>query len=158
MDDITAYHECGHAVIARHVGARVLQVTIVPEDDDGPQRFGDTQVEWRMPRHSREFQERAILVAMAGPVAEMIYGGDPFHPGLVAEWADDWNEAWSLAENFLPEERKRLAYLEQATRHLHEFLNQDHAWQAVATLADNVLAHETLDCEQVEEILACWPL
>ena len=45
---------------------------------------------WRRSRISNdEFAKIAVQVSLAGPVAEMIYSGDPYHPGLVAEWASD---------------------------------------------------------------------
>ena len=41
MSQIAAYHEAGHAFMAIYVGARVRSVTIDPDWDDGPDRFGD---------------------------------------------------------------------------------------------------------------------
>ena len=98
MPEISAYHEAGHAFIAIYVGARVRSVTVDPDWDDGPKRHGDAQIEWPPAQFTdREFCEKSILVALAGPVAEMIHSGDPFHPALVAEWAADWSAAWELA-------------------------------------------------------------
>ena len=82
--EITAYHESGHALMAVHVGAEVHSVTVDPDWDDGPQRLGDTQIFWNTGGLSeREYCEKRILVALAGPVAEMLYTGDAFHPGMV---------------------------------------------------------------------------
>ena len=70
------------------LGGKVKHVTIEPDNDDGPDRQGDTQILWRRARLSdKEFAQIAVQVSLAGPVAEMIYSGDPYHPGLVAEWA-----------------------------------------------------------------------
>ncbi len=44
--EATAYREAGHVFMAIYLGARVRSVTIEPDRDDGPDRFGDTQVEW----------------------------------------------------------------------------------------------------------------
>ena len=113
MPEIIAYHEAGHALMAVLLGGKVQQVTIDPDDDDGPARQGDTQVVWRRSGvNDKEFAKMAVQVSLAGPVAEMIYSGDPFHPGLVAEWAADWQEAWKVAEPLYPDERQRLEYLE----------------------------------------------
>ncbi len=157
MSELIAYHEAGHALMAVLLGGKVKHVTIEPDDDDGPDRQGDTQVLWRRSGISDdEFAKIAVQVSLAGPVAEMIYSGDPYHPGLVAEWAADWREAWEAATPLHPAERQRLEYLEQISIQLYHRLKQDDLWVALASLADNLLAHETLDCEQVDEIMEDW--
>jgi ATP-dependent Zn protease len=157
MSELIAYHEAGHALIAHLLGGKVKQVTIEPEDDDGPEREGDTQVLWRRSRISDdEFAKTTVQVSLAGPVAEMIYSGNRYHPGLVAEWTADWREAWEAAALLFPIERKRLEYLEQVSIQLYHRLKEDDLWAALASLADNLLAHETLDHEQVDEIVAEW--
>ena len=139
------------------LGGKVKQVTIVPDFDDGPERQGDTQVLWRRSGISdKDFAKKAVQVSLAGPVAEMIYSGDPYHPGLVAEWAADWREAWEAAVLLHPSERQRLEYLEQISIQLYHRLKEDDMWAALASLADNLLAHETLDGEQAEEIVGEW--
>ncbi len=74
------------------------RVTIEPDWDDGPARHADIQVEWPLDRFTeRELHEKSVQVALAGPVAEMIHSGEPYHPGFVAEWAADWKAAWEAA-------------------------------------------------------------
>lgn len=139
------------------LGGKVQHITIDPDDDDGPERYGDTKILWRRSGITeKEFAQKAVQVSLAGPVAEMIYTGDPFHPGLVPEWADDWRLAWESAAPLHPEERQRLLYLEQASIQLHRQLNDDELWSALAAVADHLLAHETLEGEEVEEIVAEW--
>jgi ATP-dependent Zn protease len=153
----TAYHESGHAFAAANFGGRVRSLSIRPDRDDGPERFGDVTVVWPQGQMSpREFQNKLVLVALSGPVAEMIYRGEPLHPGFVAEWADDWRSAWAAAEPLIPDERQRLALLEEAARELHKFLSRDDSWAAIAALADNLLAYEVLESEQIHEILSAW--
>ena len=157
MPELTAYHEAGHALMAVLLGGKVKHVTIEPDDDDGPARHGDTQVLWRRSGISdKEFAKMAVQVSLAGPVAEMIYSGDPYHPGLVAEWAADWREAWKVAVPLHADERQRLDYLERVSIQLYHRLKEDELWAALAALADNLLAHETLEGEQVEEIVGDW--
>jgi ATP-dependent Zn protease len=157
MSDTIAYHEAGHALMAHLLGGQVRSVTIEPDRDDGPERQGDTQILWRRRGVSdREYAQMAVQVCLAGPVAEMIYTGDPYHPGMVAEWAGDWREAWELATVLQPDERKRLQWLEEASVRLYHRLKQDDYWAALAALADNLLAHETLEGEQVAEIISDW--
>lgn len=157
MSDEIAYHEAGHAFMAIYVGARVHSVTIEPDWDDGPRRSGDAQIEWRGARFTpRAMSEKGVLVALAGPVAEMIHRGEPYHPGLVAEWAADWQMAWDTMAPWISDERRRLEYLEQATVGLYRLLHQDSAWDAIAALADELAAHETLEGEEVEQIVRQW--
>ncbi len=157
MSELTAYHESGHALVAFLLGARVNLITLEPEKDDGPQKHGYTQILWWRDRMSdREFAQKTVQVCLAGPVAEMIYSGDPYHPGLVGEWAHDWREAWNAAAPLFADESKRLAYLEQSTVKLHQELRRDDHWNALAALADNLLAHETLDREQFQEFIEEW--
>jgi ATP-dependent Zn protease len=157
MSEISAYHEAGHAFMAIYVGARVRQVTIEPDRDDGPERHAEIQVEWPLDQFiTRELQEKSVLVALAGPVAEMIHCGEPYHPGFVAEWAADWRAAWEAAAPLAPAQRKRLSYLEQTTAQLDRLLDRDDHWAALAAIVDNLLAHETLEGEEVEDIMRQW--
>lgn len=157
MDELVAYHEAGHAFMAVLLGGRVKQVTIDPDNDDGPDRYGDTQILWRRSRMGeKEFAQKSVQVCLAGPVAEMIYSGDPYHPGLVAEGAGDWRDAWEAAVVLYADERKRLEYLEATSIALYHRMKSDNLWPALAALADNLLAHETLEGEDVEEIVSDW--
>ena len=155
--ELTAYHEAGHAFMATYLGAKVRSVTIAPDNDDGPQRFGDTQIVWRMSRMTEwEYRQKAIQVSLAGPVAEMLYSGDPYHPGLVAEWAADWKEAWAFTEQLFDNHRQRLEYLETITVELYRLMDSVPYWSAVAALADHLLAHDTLEAEDVKDLIREW--
>jgi ATP-dependent Zn protease len=157
MSELIAYHEAGHALMAHLLGGRVQLVTIAPDNDDGPARDGDTQVLWRRASMGeKQFAMNSVHVSLAGPAAEMIYSGEPYHPGMVAEWSADWQEAWTSALILHADERKRLAYLEQVAVKCYRQLKEDDLWAALAALADHLLAHETLEREQVEEIVAAW--
>ncbi len=117
----------------------------------------DIQVEWPLSQFTnRELHEKSVSVALAGPVAEMIHRGEPYHPGLVAEWSADWKAAWDAAASLFPAERKRLAYLEERTVQLYRLLDRDDHWAALAAIVDNLLAHETLEGEEVEDIVRQW--
>jgi hypothetical protein len=152
----TAYHEAGHVVLAIVLGARVSHATIEPDRDDGPERYGDIRVLWPTGKWTAQvFQKKLVLTALAGPVAEMIYTGEPLHPGFVAEWADDWQQAFESAALLVPNERQRLAWLEAQIRQLHSDLNARY-WPAIAALADELSAHETLEEEQIITALEPW--
>lgn len=154
--ELDAYHEAGHAYMAIRLGGRVTLVSIEPESDDGPRRSGETQVRWSRKLTERQLCERAIQVALAGPVAEMLYSGNPYHPGVVAEWAQDWQMARQQAQRLLPHERERIEFLERMTVALYRQLDAEPHWSAIAALADHLLAHETLEGTQVREIVGDW--
>lgn len=155
-EEITAYHEAGHAYAAIYAGARVRSVTIDPDRDDGLQRTGDTVVIWSRRRFSaQEMAEKAAWVALAGPVAEMLYREQPFHPGFVAEWAQDWHSALESL-SFVTSTQHRLAQLEQYTIELYQSLARVDHWSAISAIADSLLAHETLEEQMILEVLEPW--
>ncbi len=157
MSDLAAYHESGHAIMAIQMGAQVRSITIQPDWDDGPERYADAQIAWPIDHFSeRELHEKMVLVALAGPVAEMLYRGEPLHPGFVAEWAADWKLAWDAAKLLVASDQKRLTYLEQVASQLYRLFDREDQWAALAALADNLLAHETLEGEEVEAIVGQW--
>ena len=156
-EERTAYHEAGHAFAAAYAGGRVLSVSIAPDWDDGPSRYGDTQVAWSRGRFTaRDLAEKLVLVALAGPVAEMIYRCEPFHPALVAEWSEDWRQAWSEAAPIVADELRRTRWLESRVVGLHGLLSDDTHWEAIAGVADHLLAHETLEADAFTELIATW--
>ena len=156
--ELTAYHEAGHAVLACRLGARVLRVTVEPENDDGPARFGDTQVEWPTPRWTaRDLAIREIKVALAGPVCEMLYSGERIHPAMIQEWHLDWQMATHKARTFLPDDEElTLVYLETMCQRIIDFFDQAGHWAAVAALADELLARETLYEHEIREVVGFW--
>lgn len=157
MPEVTAYHESGHAFATVYLGGRVESITIDPDNDDGPGRFGDTQIAWDLNKFTEEeLCRNAAWVALAGPVAEMIYTGDPWHPALIPEWSADWKMAWEAAALYAPGMRTRLTKLEDMSIQIHRLMSQDNIWAAVAALSDELLAHETLEGEAVHDVLAVW--
>jgi hypothetical protein len=155
-EELTAWHEAGHAWAALVVGAKVHSVSIAPDDDDGPRRFGDTVIHWSRRRFAgKRLAVELCRVALAGPVAEMLYSGRPFHPGTVSEWSQDWLAALE-AMNFIPERQRRMALLEQTTIDLYERFSDDFHWQAISAIAEQLLAHEILDEELLQDAIGPW--
>lgn len=157
MSELSAYHEAGHAFMALYVGARIHSITITPDRDDGPARYADTQILWpQRKRHTKTETSKEIMVALAGPVSEMIHRGEPFHPAMISEWAADWRMAWSAAARIVAEEAQRLAFLEEITIYLYRFFRHDEIWNTVAAIVDELLAHETLEADEVENVYRTW--
>ena len=157
MDETTAFHEAGHAFAAVMVGARVISVTIDPDANDLPDRFGDTEVGWDRQQFSdREFAEKFALVSLAGPVAEMIMTGDRWHPALLPEWAGDWNHAMHSAQQLFDDQQRCVQFLERMAVELHQVFSRDDVWSFIGAIVDDLMAHETLEGDQVHDIVDEW--
>ena len=157
MDETTAFHEAGHAFAAVMVGARVISVTIDPDANDLPDRFGDTEVGWDRQQFSdREFAEKFALVSLAGPVAEMIMTGDRWHPALLPEWAGDWNHAMHSAQQLFDDHQRCVQFLERMAVELHQVFSRDDVWSFIGAIVDDLMAHETLEGDQVHDIVDEW--
>ena len=155
-EELTAWHEAGHAFVAVYLGGEIESLSIDPDNDDGPSRFGDTVVRWQANRFSEEaLRDNAVLVALAGPVAEMIRTGDPFHPATVAEWSQDWQMALQAA-SWIADRSRRVAFLEASTIKLHQMMSQPNHWAAVGAIVDHLLAYEVMEGETVHEVLTEW--
>jgi hypothetical protein len=148
----TAYHEAGHCVMAVMLGGVVEVATIVPDLDELPKRYGDVRVRWNSPPGWK----KQVLVALAGPAAEMVFRQEPLHPGFVQEWSEDWKIAWELSNQPATNERKRVLLLEQISQELYQVFGRDDVWNSAAAIADELLAHETIYQEQIDEIIKFW--
>lgn len=145
--------------MAIRLGGTVDHLTIEPDFEDIPTRHGATQILWDGDRFTdREIAIREIQVALAGPVAEMIYSGDQYHPELLAEWQQDWEMATERASRHLPPNTSLASYLSQITVNLIRTFERGEIWAAIAALADELEAHESLEQEDVEAVLEAWPV
>ncbi|KAA5540478.1 cell division protein FtsH [Roseiconus nitratireducens] len=154
----TAYHEAGHAVIGYALGGHIESVGMYAEADEWlPERFGDCHVNWGpMDPHVDWQRQREILTILAGPVAEMIYRSEKLHPAGFPPWQHDWHWAWQRSATWAPQPGPRRVLLESLIVWLHAHLSRDDCWAAVAAVADELLAHEYLDSDQLADTLAFW--
>lgn len=147
--DKTTYHEAGHCVLAVLCGATVERATIAPEEDGF---HGLVEIHWP---HRAEVSDM-VSVALAGPVAEMIYSGEPYHPGLVPEWAHDWKQAWRIARPHSKSDLECLRRLEQTVAKLHRKLASDNWWAAIAAVSDLLAAHDEIEHEAIAYEVENW--
>lgn len=154
----TAYHEAGHAVIGYALGGTVDWLQLRGEADDWlPDRFGDCRINWGKIDPACDWQrQREILTMLAGMVAETVYRGESIDPTLYGPWQDDWRRAWALCETFTPNPEWRIQFLDRMLGQLADQVRRQPCWAAIAALADELLAHETLERDQVSEILGFW--
>lgn len=157
-ETLTAYHEAGHAVVAYVLGASVDSMQLWGEADDYlPERFGDCRVNWGRVDPNLDWQrQREIMTYLGGPAAEMIYRGEPLHPALYGPWQQDWSAAMATCGAIVREPQARTRLLEKIIGTLHQHLQRDPYWPAIAALADELAAHEMLEADDVAAVLDFW--
>ena len=157
-DLLTAYHEAGHAVVGYALGGKIERIQLGGETVDHlPDQFGDCLINWGPVSSKCNWQtHRELLTILAGPVAEMIYRGEKLHPATFGPWQQDWQQALARCTNFLSDETACIAFLERLILDLYEKLSDDSAWAAIAAVADELLAHEYLEQEQLDDALQFW--
>lgn len=154
----TAYHEAGHAVIAFALGGEVDWMQLGGEADQWlPERYGDCRINWGKIDPNCDWQlQRELLAILAGPVAEMVYRGGFLDPARYGPWQSDWEHAWNACERFASTSGDRLQFLRHVIQYLRQQMQDKLCWAAIAAVADELVAHETLEAEQVEEVLGFW--
>ena len=149
-----AWHEAGHALAALFLGGVVREVTLESERDG---LAGHAAVEWPAGADVGEAGARRMAaVALAGPVAELVFRGEDVldDPDAVAAWRADWDEAerWlgealarsgETAESRNAERREELR--RAILRELHGWFDESEGYERLARVADALDAHETLD-------------
>ena len=145
----TTYHEAGHCVMAILCGAKVERATIDPEEDGF---HGLVDIHWPAGASARD----VLLVTLAGPVAEMVYTQEPYHPGLVPEWAHDWKQAWRIARPKSPSDIECLRLLEKKVARLHKLFTLDSWWAAIAAVSDLLATHEEIEHDEIEYEVNHW--
>ena len=153
-DEQTAWHESGHAIVAAILGGTVHSVSIDMEDDS---QAGGTKVEWPVAGlTAQENALREIRVSLAGPVAEMIYAGDYDELRIQSEHEMDWQTATLHVRQLAREPAKQHEILGRIVNELYRLLRQDNTHAAIGDLADQLLAHDSVEFETVEKIVRQW--
>ena len=159
-DDVTAYHESGHAVMGIYLGGLVQSMSLMPESsidwkDEFP-RYGDTIIAWPRDASAKKHAIREISAALAGPVSENIYTGDDPVEMINPESVADWHTASQHAMTLYSSNEKAASYLASVIQELDSILRVESMWAAVAALADELLAHDQLDSDQIHETVGFW--
>jgi ATP-dependent Zn protease len=71
FDEVTAYHEAGHAVVALAVGRNVQRVSVIP----GQELLGKCEFKKAVFRPSEDWLENEMLISLAGLAAEARHTG-----------------------------------------------------------------------------------
>lgn len=133
-DEVTAYHEAGHAVIALALGRTIHKVSVLPNRE----RMGEVRFA-KGAKPTDDWVEREILIALGGMAAEAR------HTGTYAmdEAAQDLRFVRKLAL-----ERKsdrQVERYEQRMLDKTEYMLADEGnWKAVELIAAELMKHGTI--------------
>jgi ATP-dependent Zn protease len=134
-DELTAYHEAGHAVIALVLGRTIHKVSVQPNRERlGECRFGKGNV-----RATDDWIEREILIALGGMAAEAR------HTGAYA--TDEAKEDLRFVRRLALERKSQRAverYEQRMLAKVEYMLGDDGTWKAVELIAAELLKNGTI--------------
>lgn len=131
-DEVTAYHEAGHAVIALCLDRPVHRVSVLPNRE----RLGQCEFGKGRFKPSEDWLEREILIALAGLAAEARHTGTY---GM-SEADHDLRYVRRLVLQ-RKAERAAARYEERMLSKVEAMLADDATWRAVELIAAELLAH-----------------
>ncbi|MCZ6689591.1 MAG: hypothetical protein O7H41_08320 [Planctomycetota bacterium] len=145
--ELTAYHEAGHAVAAVSLCRRLGKVTILPDPELkseghcvlGPIGKFNADIEWN--RRTELKAERDIILFLAGVTAEKIVTGR--YPAKMFE-SSDLRKVTDLAWRVEGDDEKITAYLRGMQERTKALLQSPRAWAAVKALASALLEDEEI--------------
>lgn len=140
--ETTSVHEAGHAVAMILAGrlVRDLQVFIVPKNGNlgmvRPKPRGlSIEAAARSPKFGAHGLAREMVIAFAGPAAELRFDPSHYHSGR----RSDWNLAFSIASELDDlGMANRWTYLRTALVEAHQMMADDRVWSAVTEIADSI--------------------
>jgi hypothetical protein len=131
-DEVTAYHEAGHAVVALALGRTIHKVSVLPNRERlGECRFGKGNA-----KPTGDWLEREILIALGGLAAEARFTGTY----ATAEAEQDLRFVRRLA---LERKSERAAgrYEQRMLDKVEYMLADEGAWKAVELIAAELVKH-----------------
>ncbi len=129
-DEVTAYHEAGHAVVALVLGRPVHRVSVLPDRD----RLGVCEFQKGVFRPSEDWLEREILIALAGIAAEARHTGNYAWDGA----ARDQLYVHRLAVQRAGERRAERLQRRLLSKAEHLLAQEGH-WRAVELIAAELI-------------------
>jgi len=154
-EQVTAWHEAGHAVMAVLCGGRIEHVSLEPAWDDGPQRYGETITRWQG-FSALELSLAEIKVSLAGPIAETLFVGEERNIAKVPEWHGDWQKVLEIASHQFEDVTVARRKVSELAASVRQAFDDTRIWSAVSAVAEDLLAHETIEHEQVCASVEFW--
>ena len=132
FDEVTAYHEAGHAVVALALDRPVHRVSVLPNRE----RLGQCEFQKGPFKPSEDWLEREILIALAGFAAEAR------HTGTYNTHEADHDLRY-VRRLVLQRKLERAAarYEERMLSKVEAMLSDDATWRAVELIAAELLKH-----------------
>jgi ATP-dependent Zn protease len=134
-DEVTAYHEAGHAVIALALGRVIHKVSALPNRE----RLGECRFGKGTAKPTDDWVEREILIALGGMAAEAR------HTGTYA--MDEAKEDLRFVRRLALErksDRQVERYEQRMLDKVEYMLADDGHWKAVVLIAAELMKHGTI--------------
>ena len=131
-DEVTAYHEAGHAVIALALGRTIHKVSVLPNQ----LRLGECQFGKGNARATDDWLEREILIALGGMAAEARFTGTY----ATEEAAQDLRFVRRLALE-RKSDRAVERYEQRMLDKVEYMLADEGNWKAVELIAAELMKH-----------------
>lgn len=134
-DEVTAYHEAGHAVIALALGRTIHKVSVLPNRE----RMGEVRFAKGAAKPTDDWVEREILIALGGMAAEARHTGTY----ATAEAAQDLRFVRRLAAD-RKSDRQVERYEQRMLDKVEYMLADEGNWKAVRHIAAELMKHGTI--------------
>ncbi|QJW93014.1 Cell division-associated, ATP-dependent zinc metalloprotease FtsH [Frigoriglobus tundricola] len=134
-DEVTAYHEAGHAVVALALGRVIHKVSVLPNRE----RLGECRFGKGTSKPTDDWVEREILIALGGMAAEARHTGTY----ATAEAAQDLRFVRRLAQE-RKSDRQVERYEQRMLDKVEYMLADDGHWRAVVSIAAELMKHGTI--------------
>ena len=152
MDEIIAIHEAGHAVVAILLGGVVDSVTIEVPDQSSA---GATGVVWQK-TSSRDQCINDMRVALAGPIAEMVFLGEYDYLRIKQEHAVDWEIVSEALQRLKLSEREAQKKVTDVANELHHRIRETEVWAAINDVAERLTLDGTIDGQVARALTTFW--
>lgn len=134
-DEVTAYHEAGHAVIALALGRTIHKLSILPNRERlGECRFGKGNA-----RSTDDWLEREILISLGGLAAEARFTG--------AYGTEEAKQDLRFVRRLALERKSERAverYEQRMLDKVEYMLADEGTWKAVELIAAELMKHGTI--------------
>ena len=146
---LAAYHEAGHAVAAYLLGSKPRPISIATLGDDlglgeGPPPLRGMKLDSDGSDRARLRLERAIIISLAGPIAQRTY-----RPGLWRDWhgEEDMATAATLAMKAIGSSETTSAFVNWLTLRAKELVSAN--WSLVEAVAERLTEDRSLSGDQI---------